>query len=356
MAFWNPRIMVSNPMFFDVVAEEYVSLQKDAEGPVDRSPNSRAIGDSQVIFFLGMSKRLVVPQCLVRKHCCVGYLKHIKMSKPKRNPFCSGWSKFSSKFISYLTPGCLYQRFFLTRCPARMRSGSWRTAAKCHGVSADIQVVSMDISKTLENSNSKSGASLCLWTGTPFGGEHNFSSKILNENWGVEQNLLVAHVRNHSAWHPGNVIFDNLDGTFALVSLFRLVEWGQENMLKSGLVLHEPFLGDVQPCFTHSGLVVPTFHRDTPLRYCHSKFETPETVWLMRGRARRKPKNVCQNDIRCVRRNSLAFCQGCLIELRRLKELFHCFIFEWTQHSGGRLSFISTKALVLHALHVWSRT
>ncbi|CAL1148238.1 unnamed protein product, partial [Cladocopium goreaui] len=28
---------------------------------------------------------------------------------------------------------------------------------------------------------------------------------------------------------------------------------------------------------------------------------------------RRKPKNVCQNDIRCVRRNSLAFCQGCLI-------------------------------------------
>ena len=52
--------------------------------------------------------------------------------------------------------------FFLTRCPARMRSGSWRTAAKCHGVSADIQVVSMDISKTLENSNSKSRASLCL--------------------------------------------------------------------------------------------------------------------------------------------------------------------------------------------------
>jgi hypothetical protein len=33
--------MVSNPLFFDVVAEEYVSLQKDAEGPVDRSPNSR---------------------------------------------------------------------------------------------------------------------------------------------------------------------------------------------------------------------------------------------------------------------------------------------------------------------------
>ena len=156
--------MVSNPLFFDVVAEEYISLQKDAEGPVDRSPNSRAkkIGDSQVIFYLGMSKRLVVPQCLVRKHCCVGYLKHIKMSKPKRNPFCSGWFNFSSKFISYLTPGCLYQRFFLTRCPARMRSGRWRTAAKCHGVSADIQVVSMDISKTLENSNSKSGASLCL--------------------------------------------------------------------------------------------------------------------------------------------------------------------------------------------------
>ena len=122
----------------------------------------KKIGDSQVIFYLGMSKRLVVPQCLVGKHCCMGYLKHIKMSKPKRNPFCSGWFKFSSKFISYLTPGCLYQRFFLTRCPARMRSGSWRTAAKCHGVSADIQVVSMDISKTLENSNSKSGESLCL--------------------------------------------------------------------------------------------------------------------------------------------------------------------------------------------------
>jgi hypothetical protein len=87
--------------------------------------------------------------------------------------------------------------------------------------------------------------------------------------------LLVAHVRNHSAWHPGNVIFDNLDGTFALVSLFRLVEWGQENMLKSGLVLHEPFLGDVQPCFTHSGLVVPTFHRDTPLRY----LSLPLQVW-----------------------------------------------------------------------------
>ena len=34
--------MVSNPLFFDVVAEEYISLQKDAEGPVDRSPNSRA--------------------------------------------------------------------------------------------------------------------------------------------------------------------------------------------------------------------------------------------------------------------------------------------------------------------------
>ena len=113
--------MVSNPRFFDVVAEEYVSLQKDAEGPVDRSPNSRAKknGDSQVIFYLGMSKRLVVPQCLVGKHCCMGYLKHIKMSKPKRNPFCSGWFKFSSKFISYLTPGCLYQRFFFDPLPSQ---------------------------------------------------------------------------------------------------------------------------------------------------------------------------------------------------------------------------------------------
>jgi hypothetical protein len=105
-------------------------------------------------------------------------------------------------------------------------------------------------------------------------------------------------------------------------------------------LFHSPILGSL--CQRSTG---------TPLRYLSwlplQVWDT--TVWLMRGCARRKPKNVCQNDIRCVRRNSLAFCQGCLIKLRRLKELFHCFIFEWTQHSGEDfLLFLPKHLFYMH--------